>query len=110
MPHMACSSHWLASRTLFLLLQYHDPPHQDSATEPLSDACASLLEIPSHQDFKPNNCFFFFLYNIEYFGIAMPKGLREFCGWILTDFNGTRGTEDGELGTPFSWPWVEMSI
>jgi hypothetical protein len=40
----------------------------------------------------------------------MPKGLREFCGWILTDFNGTRGTEDGELGTPFSWPWVEMSI
>jgi hypothetical protein len=59
MPHMACSSHWLASRTLFLLLQYHDPPHQDSATEPLSDACASLLEIPSHQDFKPNNCFFF---------------------------------------------------
>lgn len=53
---------------------------------------------------------FFFLYNIEYFGIAMPKGLREFCGWILTDFNGTRGTEDGELGTPFSWPWVEMSI
>lgn len=86
----------------------------DSAMEPLPNACGTLLGSASHPKCEPNN--HFSLHNIRCFATVALNGLRPLCSWILLpDFIVTAFVEHVLLKSvnlvhSFSWYCLGINI